>query len=86
MAAGKTVVAAVEQDVYGKGVLRDEENVVLIDLDDLPSTANRFIQLLGDTSKRRAIGSRASLTVRKHFSWDAVCDQTIEVYRGIIRK
>jgi glycosyltransferase involved in cell wall biosynthesis len=85
MAAGKVVVTAADPDVYGAGILRDGGNVILVKLSDLPNMARRIIEVLENEAQRRTIGQRASRMIRAHFSWDQVCERTIEVYRKVIR-
>ena len=39
-------------------------------------------RLLGDAELRRRLGAAARERIRTRFSWDAVLDATIELYRG----
>jgi 1,2-diacylglycerol 3-alpha-glucosyltransferase len=85
MAAGKVVVGTADEDVYGRGVLRNRENVVLVEVDDRDRLAGTLIDLLEDGAWREQIGRRASETIREHFSWASVCANTIAVYERVIR-
>jgi glycosyltransferase involved in cell wall biosynthesis len=45
-----------------------------------------IVDLLGDDKRRAAIGACARQTVLDHFSWDSVCEQTIQVYKSVSEK
>ena len=86
MGAGKVVVGTADEDVYGKGVLKNNENVILVSLTSLEKLASRISDLLEDDQRRAAIGSRARTTIADHFSWDSVCRQTLRAYECAIEK
>jgi len=83
MGAGKTVLAAANPDSYGKGMLRSGENCVLVAPDQPQALADTIVGLLQDSARRERIGNNARQIVRKHFSWNAVCQQTIRAYRSV---
>jgi glycosyltransferase involved in cell wall biosynthesis len=66
--------------------LRNNENVILVELDDLSKLAKQLIDILENEPQRQAIGQRASQAIRNHFSWDSVCRQTLQVYQAAIQK
>ena len=82
MAAGRAVIAAANPDTYGRGVLRDGENVVIVERGRPDRLAAVLIGLLRDDARRERIGRAAHETVRQQFSWDAVCARTLDIYRG----
>ncbi|RPJ28828.1 MAG: glycosyltransferase family 1 protein [Chloroflexi bacterium] len=86
MAAGRTILAAANPDTYGKGVLTHDENVIIVQPDSPDELANTIIDLLRDDVRRAAIGHRARQTILDHFSWDSVCEQTVQVYESVIKK
>jgi len=86
MAAGRTILAAANPDTYGKGVLVDGENVIIVRPNDPDDLANTIIDLLGDDARRIAIGERARRTILDHFSWESVCEQTLQVYESVLKK
>jgi glycosyltransferase involved in cell wall biosynthesis len=86
MGAGKVVVGTADEDVYGKGVLNNDRNVILVNLASLDNLALRICSLLDDDQKRFAIGRQAQKTIVDHFSWDSVCQQTLAAYECVIEK
>lgn len=84
MGAGKTILAAANPDTYGRGLLRDGENIVLVRADNPAQLAQTIISLLGDDEKRRIIGEAARKTIEAHFSWNSVCQRTLEMYSNAI--
>ncbi len=81
MAAGKVVLAAIREDTYGPNVLRSGENFVLVEPGRPNALAHTINALLKDDAKRQAIGRRAKSIVEEFFSWDSVCEKTLQVYR-----
>jgi 1,2-diacylglycerol 3-alpha-glucosyltransferase len=86
MGSGKVVFGTADEDVYGKGVLKNNTNVILVDPPDPNTVAAKIISLLKDPQRTRMIGDEAKITIRKHFSWDSVCERTLQVYREAIEK
>ena len=80
MGSGLAVIGAAHKDTHGKGLLRDGQNVVLVrrgmgkDLDKV------IIDLLQDGVRRERIGRAAGKLVRDHFSWNRICQQTLDAY------
>ncbi|GAB1471007.1 hypothetical protein MASR2M66_18850 [Chloroflexota bacterium] len=86
MGAGKVVFGTADEDVYGKGVLRNGQNVILVNLNDLNDIASKLLEFLGDIKKRDTIGQKARQTISDNFSWDRVCEKTIQAYKSVIDK
>jgi len=84
MAAGKTVLAAANQDSYGIGLLESGVNIEIVEAGKPHQLAQTIIGLLQDKDRCRAIGNKAHLTIRDHFSWDSVCNKTLQVYQRVI--
>jgi glycosyltransferase involved in cell wall biosynthesis len=84
MAAGKTIVAAANVDTYGVGVLRKDENCVIIEPNEPAKLATKIVDLLRDDSRRQSIGRKAAQTIRENFSWNAICRKTIDQYRALM--
>lgn len=81
MSAGKPILSAANPDTYGRGVLRPNENFVLVEPGKPRELAQTIVDLLSNEERRRMIGEQARQTVLANFSWDSVCARTIEVYR-----
>jgi glycosyltransferase involved in cell wall biosynthesis len=86
MAYGKTVLAAANPNTYGVGILKHGENIIIVKPDQPGELAKTIIELLHDKSRCMAIGERARQTIIDHFSWDRVCEQTIQAYEAVIEK
>lgn len=86
MWAGKVVLAAANERTYGDGVLKNGENIILVTPGNSQKVAEIIVHLLEDKEKRAVIGAKARQTIMKHFSWESVCSQTIQVYQEAIRK
>jgi len=86
MAAGKVILSAANPNTYGDGILMDGENFVHVEPGKPTQLAQRIISLLGDDAKRQIIGFNARKTIVNHFSWDSVCEQTIQAYQRAIQK
>ncbi len=86
MAYGKTVLAAANPDTYGAGILKNNENIMIVKPNDPQELAKTIIELLQDKSRSRAIGERARQTIIDHFSWERVCEQTILAYESVIKQ
>jgi len=86
MLAGKVVLAAANPDTYGPGILVSGENILIVKSGHPAELAQTIIGLLQDDARRMAIGQRASQTIREHFSWDSICEKTLQVYQAAIQK
>jgi glycosyltransferase involved in cell wall biosynthesis len=84
MSQGKTVLAAANPDTYGVGILRDGENIVIVKPGQPHELAKTIIELLQNKSRCSSIGERARQTVIDHFSWESVCNQTLDVYASVM--
>ena len=80
MGAGLAVIGAAHKDTHGKGLLRDGENVVLVRRGMGKDLEKVIIDLLQDRQRRERIGQAAGKLVRDHFSWDRICQQTLDAY------
>lgn len=86
MSAGITVLVAANLDTYVKGILVHGENIVIVDPDQPQELARTIVDLLRDHTRRNKIGNCARQTILDHFSWDSVCEKTIQVYESVIGK
>ncbi|MCP4379704.1 MAG: glycosyltransferase family 4 protein, partial [bacterium] len=80
MGSGLTVIGAAHKDTHGKGLLLDGENVVLVRRGMGKDLEQVLIDLLQDSARRERIGQAASGLIRDHFSWDRICQQTLDAY------
>lgn len=80
MSAGLTILAAANPDTYGKGVLQDGSNVVLVRPGQPRQLADTIVGLLEHPLRCRSIGARAAQTIQTHFSWSSIGERTLQVY------
>lgn len=83
MAFGIPVLTAANLDTYGKGVLVNGKNIVIVEPGEPKVLAATVIGLLGDGERRKAIGAAAGRTIKEHFLWESVCKRTIQVYESV---
>jgi glycosyltransferase involved in cell wall biosynthesis len=60
----------------------DGETGLLVPPRDPAALRAALERALGDADLRRRLGAAARERIRQRFSWDAVLDATIELYRG----
>jgi starch synthase len=68
----------IEQVQDGTGTPTDPEKFVA----DLAAT---LTEVTGDPARAREMGRAGRLRAEQHFSWDAIADRTVEVYRSVLR-
>jgi glycosyltransferase involved in cell wall biosynthesis len=83
MAAGMAVIGDADETIYGEGVLRNGENVILVDPADVEALTHQITQVLENDTKSRQIGENARATIQKHFAWNLIGGQTISAYLAI---
>jgi glycosyltransferase involved in cell wall biosynthesis len=79
MAHRRTVVATAVGGLLDLVV--DGETGLLVPPRDPAALRAALEQALGDADLRRRLGAAARERIRHRFSWDAVLDATIELYR-----
>jgi len=84
MAFGKTILAAANPDTYGKGILNDGENLIIVKPNNPEALSEIIVRLLQNDAERKRIGDNAQQTIKENFLWDSVCEQTIRVYNSVI--
>lgn len=84
MSAGTTILAAANPDTYGRDILQHEKNIVIVQPNQPETLANTIIDLLNDEARRVHIGEQARRTIEENFSWEKVCELTLDVYAKTI--
>jgi glycosyltransferase involved in cell wall biosynthesis len=84
MGAGKAILNTADENVYGHGVLQNGTNVVLIESGNSFQQAKTICDLLKNQARREAIGKEAKRSIHKHFSWESVCNRTIQLYTSVL--
>lgn len=86
MSAGKAVVSSIGPDDLGTGLLRDGENIRLIQPGSTDSIARAVIPLLCDPALRQRIGEAGQRLILDHFSWDSVTTQQEQLYDRVVAR
>lgn len=86
MSAGKAVVSSIGPDGLGIGLLRDGENICLIQPGSVDSIAGAIIPLLRDPALRQRIGEAGQRLILDHFSWDSVTTQQERLYQRVLER
>jgi len=80
MVGGIVLASAVDGIV---SAVRDNETGFLLDPDNVEAWANRILALdCLEEEEREAFTARAATLTRKHYSWERVARQTLDVYRA----
>lgn len=64
--------------------LRDADNIVLVETDDIAGIADRMLKLCNDAHLRRRIGEAGRKTADA-FSWPSIARRTAELYQRLLR-
>jgi glycosyltransferase involved in cell wall biosynthesis len=86
MSAGKAVVSSIGPDDLGTGLLRDGENIRLIQPGSVDSIAGAVIPLLRDPALRERVGTAGQRLILDHFSWDSVTSQQERLYQQVLAR
>ncbi len=81
---GRVIVAAANPDTFGKGVLKNQENIVIVEPNNPSSLANTLSELLSDRERLERISERSSETASIYFGWDSVSGKTLELYSSVL--
>jgi len=84
MQFGTPVVINAPEDLYGPGVIRDGENIVLVDRDNVDEIAAKIIRLLKDGELRERIGRNGKRFVAEHLNWDVCAEKTETLYEELL--
>jgi 1,2-diacylglycerol 3-alpha-glucosyltransferase len=66
--------------------LENWRNIVMVPLNKPNIMAEALLRLLSDEQLRRHIGENARKMIAQHYSWDAVCESYISLYRDTIER
>lgn len=85
MYAGLPVLTVSNEAIYGPGILKDGENIVLIQREQIEALSERLYELLSQPELARSIGARAAETCEAHFSWPMTAQSTAVLYGDAVR-
>src|SRR5262249_3103031 len=86
MGAGKTVLAAANVNTFGPGILKQNDNVVLVGPGQPEQLAQTLISLLCNDAHRLRIGQRARQTIQTFFSWEVIAGRTLQAYEEVCQQ
>jgi glycosyltransferase involved in cell wall biosynthesis len=78
------VVINAPNDLYGPGIIKDGENLMLVNADDVPEIARKITQLLGDRPLRERIGRNGKKFVASYLNWDITAEKTEKLYEKLL--
>ena len=81
MSFGKPVIASAAGGIVD--IVRDGENGLLVEPGDVTALARAIESLAGDPVRARRLGIAGREDVARRFSWDAILDRLIGVYRRV---
>ena len=79
---GKPVIGARAGGI--PGVIDDGDNGLLVRFGDVDELAGAILLLLRDEPRRQCMGQHGREKVIAQYSWDAVCDRVLNVYRRVL--
>lgn len=82
MALGRPVIATSVGG--GHGVVRDNENALVVKASDADHLANRIIELLLDPARARRIGMAGRATIKEQFRAERMVQAVGELYRSVL--
>ena len=86
MHAGKAVIVAVEQDYFGKNILKNWKNVVIVPKGNHKEIAKAILRLLKNKKLRESIGKKGAKLMKAKFTWNHTCESFEKLYEQLLRK
>ncbi|MCS6886483.1 MAG: glycosyltransferase family 4 protein [Acidobacteriota bacterium] len=84
MSVGVPVISSIGADDLGEGLLKNGENILLIERGSIESITNACVALLRDPDYRRQVGEKGKRVIEENFSWESVTDRMEAVYKKLI--
>ena len=85
MLCGMAVVNDIPEDLLGKDVLRNWQNIVLVDSQSPACVAEAISRLLLNPELRCRIADGGRQFVMEHMSWDKIVQQMEQLYARVLR-
>lgn len=79
------VVINAPSDLYGPGRIRDGENLVLVNADDVAEISRKIVRLLENRSLRERIGRNGKEFVASYLNWDSTAEKTERLYESLLK-
>jgi glycosyltransferase involved in cell wall biosynthesis len=78
-------VAVASEATYGRCVLNNGQNVLLVDSTEPKKISEIILKIFNDDRFKQTIGQSAMKTIEQNFSWHKIASDTISVYQQAIR-
>ena len=78
------VVINAPNDLYGPGIIKDGENLMLVNADDVPEIARKITRLLEDRPLRERMGRNGKEFVASYLNWDITAEKTEKLYKKLL--
>jgi len=85
MLCGTPVVTDLREDLFGKGKLKNGENIILVNSKDPGSIAASLIRLLKDENLCQRIGAAGRRFVQEHLDWNRIAEQMENFYGQFLK-
>ena len=82
MACGKPVIGSRAGGITN--VIRDGQNGILVDIDEIHQLSDAIIRLLNDTKLASRLGNHGKMDVASLYSWNNAATKTLEVYENVL--
>lgn len=86
MLCGTPVVTDLQEDLFGRGKLRNGENILLVNSKDPKAVASSLVRLLEDEDLRHRIGREGRRFVQEHLDWNRIAEQMEDFYRQFLKR
>lgn len=84
MQFGTPVVINAPDNLYGSGIIKDGENIIIVNRDNIKEIAEKIICLINDDVLRQRIGLNGKNFVSKYLNWDLCAEKTEELYSCLL--
>jgi phosphatidylinositol alpha-1,6-mannosyltransferase len=84
MLAGKPVLTVSNEDTFGRGVLENGRDIVLVDMHHPGNIERQIIDLFSNPDRIQRIGTAAQALAEERFAWPKVAAQTAGIYSSVL--
>ena len=81
---GIPVVTNAPSNLYGADIIKDGENIILVNRDNIEEIAEKIIFLLGNKDERDRIGQNGKNIIKSFLTWENRAKRTEKLYESIL--
>lgn len=85
MALETVVMSATDEDYFGKGILKNFENIVLVEKNNPEQFSEAVIKLFANPELMRKIEKNGRLFMEQYLNWDNTCNAFEDIYSKLSR-